>query len=55
MINKDSNIFLSEVIINENKSFVSNQLRKGDMAAANVKQTSEINTNDYESFISAQY
>ena len=54
-INKDSNSFLSELIINENQSFISDQLRKGDMAAAGIRQKSEIHTNDNESFISDQY
>ena len=42
--NKDRNSFLSELIIYENQSFVSHQLRKDDMVAANAKQTSEIHT-----------
>ena len=54
-INNGSNIFLSELIIIEKQSFVSGQLRKDDTAAANAKQTSEIHTNNNESFISDQY
>ena len=44
-INNDSDTFLSELIIIENKSFVSDQLRKNGMVAANAKQTSKVHTN----------
>ena len=54
-INKDSNNFISELKINENQSFVSDQLRGNDMAAADTKETREIHTNDNESFILDQY
>ena len=46
--NKDC--FFSELIINENQSFVSEQLLEDDMAA-NVKQTSERDNNNSERFI----
>ena len=49
-INKDNNIFLSELIINEHQSFVSEQLREYAMTA-NVKQTSERDNNNSERFI----
>ena len=50
-INKYSNSFFSELIINENKSFASDQFRKDHMSAANAKQTSEIHINGNESLI----
>ena len=46
--------FLSEIIINENQSFVSDQLREDNTVAADAKQTSKIHTNDNESFVSDQ-
>ena len=39
-INKDRNSFLLELILNENQSFVLEQLRENDMVA-NVKETSK--------------
>ena len=48
-----SNSFFSELIIYENQSFLSQQLRENDMAA-NVKQASERDNNNSESFISYQ-
>ena len=52
-INKDNKSFISELIINENQGFFSEQLRENDMAA-NIKQTSERDNNNSESFISDQ-
>ena len=54
-INKNSKNCLSELIINENQSFVSDQLRKDNMAPAEAKQTSRIHTNDNESFTLIDY
>ena len=54
-INNDRSSFLSELIINVNKSFVSYQLREDDMAAANAMQTCETHTNENKGFISDQY
>ena len=54
-INKDCDIFLSELIINKNQSFVSDQLRKDNTVTADVKQTSKIHTSDSEGFISDNY
>ena len=52
-INKDRNSFLLELILNENQSFVLEQLRENDMVA-NVKETSKRDYNNSESFISDQ-
>ena len=51
-VNKDSKSFFSELIINENHSFVSEQFRENDMSV-NVKQTSGRDNNS-ESFVSNQ-
>ena len=49
----NENSFFSELTINENQSFVSEQLREDDMVA-NIKQTSQRDYNNSESFISDQ-
>ena len=51
--NEDTNIFFSELIINENQSFVSEQSRGDDMVAY-VKQTHERENNNSENVISDQ-
>ena len=51
-INKDSNSLISELIINENQSFVSYLLRKDDITVANSKQINKIYNKNSESFIS---
>ena len=42
--------FLSELLCNQ--SFVSDEERKGKTTTENTKHTTEINTNEHESFIS---
>ena len=49
-INNGSISFLSELLINQ--GFVSGEEKKDNMTAENAKQTTEINTNEYESLIS---
>ena len=49
-INNGNISFLSELLINQ--SFVSDEERKDDTTTENTKQTTEINTNEYKSFIS---
>ena len=51
--NNNKNSFLSELIINENQRFVSEQLREDD-TVTNIKQASQRENNSSESFISDQ-
>ena len=49
--NNNENIFLSWLTVNDNQSFVLEQLREDDMVA-NIKQASHRDNNNNESFIS---
>ena len=51
--NNNENSFLSELTINENQSFVSEQLREDD-TVANIRQARQRSNNNSESFISDQ-
>ena len=52
-LKQDPHVVFSELIINENQSFASEQLREND-TMANVKQTSERDNSNSERLISYQ-